>query len=147
MVWSEREVRSRTEYILGTDCRLFWSVSVRDPRHNSYHYLVLGCLRSALLREHSEYLGRRKRLPLQPPTTLTREGGLFASLRRDIPNPKARGARKNAWILETTWRLVDERVSVHRYPARYQSLIRRSGCAIAGILKGDQRRRAEEAGK
>ena len=36
-----REVRSRTEYILGTDLRLFGNISVRDPRHNPYHYMVL----------------------------------------------------------------------------------------------------------
>ena len=29
-----REVRSRTYYILGTDCRLFGNVSAQDPRHN-----------------------------------------------------------------------------------------------------------------
>ena len=41
---------SCTDYILGTDRRLFGNVSVRDPRHNSDHYLVLGCLRSASLK-------------------------------------------------------------------------------------------------
>ena len=96
MVPSGREVRSRTYYILGTDHRLFWNVSVRYPRHNSNHYLVLGCLRSAPLRKHSEYLGRRKRLPLRPPTTPTREDGLFTALHRAVPKPKARDARKNA---------------------------------------------------
>ena len=35
MVQTGREVRYRTDYILGTDRRLFWNVSVRDPRHNS----------------------------------------------------------------------------------------------------------------
>ena len=42
-------VRSRTDYILGTDRRLFKNVTVRDPRHNSDHYMVLGCLPSAPL--------------------------------------------------------------------------------------------------
>ena len=42
-------VRSRTDYILGTDCLLFRNVTVRDPRHNSDHYMVLGCLTSAPL--------------------------------------------------------------------------------------------------
>ena len=44
------EVRSRTDYILGTYRRLFGNVSVRDPRHNSDHYMVLGFLHSASLR-------------------------------------------------------------------------------------------------
>ena len=50
MVQAGREVRSRTDYILGTDRCLFWNVSIRDPRYNSDHYLVLGCLPSASLR-------------------------------------------------------------------------------------------------
>ena len=64
MVHEGREVSSRTDYILGMDCCLFWYVSVWDPRHKSYHYLVSGCLRSAPLREHFEYLMRRKQLLL-----------------------------------------------------------------------------------
>ena len=49
MLWKGRDVRYRTDYILGTDRRLFWNVSVRDPRHNSDHYMVLSCLPSASL--------------------------------------------------------------------------------------------------
>ena len=44
-----REVRSRTDYILGTDRRLLRNVAVRDPQHNSDHYMVLGCIPSAPL--------------------------------------------------------------------------------------------------
>ena len=39
-----REIRSRTDYILGTDRRLIQNMAVRDARHNIYHYLVLGCI-------------------------------------------------------------------------------------------------------
>ena len=72
MVREKREVRSQMDYILGTDFCFFWNVSVWDPMHNSDHYLVLGYLFSGPLREKPEYLGRRKRLLLQPLTTLTR---------------------------------------------------------------------------
>ena len=54
MVREGEVVRSRTDYILGTDLRLFWNVSIRDPRHNTNHYMVLGCLRSAPKREHTK---------------------------------------------------------------------------------------------
>ena len=47
MVRERKVVRSRTDYILGTDSRLFWNVSVWEPRHNTDHYMVLGCLHSA----------------------------------------------------------------------------------------------------
>ena len=40
-----KAVRSRTDYILGTDRRLFTNVAVRDPRYNSDHYMVMGLLR------------------------------------------------------------------------------------------------------
>ena len=57
MLQKGREVRSRTDYILGMDRRLFGNISVRDPRHNSDHYMVLGFLTSASLTEHKRYLG------------------------------------------------------------------------------------------
>ena len=47
MIRKGREVRSRTDYILGTDRRLLRNVAVRDPRHNSDQYMVLGCIPSA----------------------------------------------------------------------------------------------------
>ena len=50
-------VRSRTDYIMGKDRRLFKNVAVRDPRHNSDHYMVLGCLPSAPLLATKRYLG------------------------------------------------------------------------------------------
>ena len=87
MIWAGREVRSWTDYILGTDRRLFLNVSVRDPRHNSYHYIVLGCIRSAPLREQSTYLGGRKIPPLRPSRQKRMEsshpyGRLYQILRR-----------------------------------------------------------------
>ena len=37
MVREGKVVRSMMEYILGTDRRLFWNVSVWDPRYNTDH--------------------------------------------------------------------------------------------------------------
>ena len=90
MVREGKVVRSGTDYILGTDCCLFWNVSVWDPRHNTYHYMVLGCLCSAPEREHTKYLTGHKQLPLQPPSAPTQEDGIFTSLRRAVPKPQAR---------------------------------------------------------
>ena len=146
MIWERREVRSRTDYTLGTDCRLFGDVSVRDTRHNSDHCMVLGFLHSASLREHTRYLGVCKRLPLLPPTAPTREDRIFAALWRAALKPRAWEARKNAWISLTTWILIDERVSVRQDIAKDQALIRMLGCAIKAILREDRKWRAEEAG-
>ena len=54
MFRESKVVLSQTDYILVTDCYLVWNVSVRDPRHNTDHYMVLGCLRSAPEREHTK---------------------------------------------------------------------------------------------
>ena len=45
---------------------------------------------------------------------------------------------KKAWILESTWRLVNKRVSERQYPANEQALIWRLGRAIAASLKDDR---------
>ena len=37
MIGEGREVRSRMDYILWMDRRLFGYISVQDPRHNSDH--------------------------------------------------------------------------------------------------------------
>ena len=124
MLQKGREVQSRTDYILGTDRRLFGNVSVQDPWHNSDHYMVLGCLPSASLTEQKRYLGGRKRWPMRPPTKPTRVDKVFAALRRAVPKAQPRPARQNDWISEETWRLVDERVSARRDPQKGQALKR-----------------------
>ena len=146
MLQKGKEVRSRTYYILGTDRRLFGNVSVRDPRHNSDHYMVLGCLPSTYLTEQKRYLRGRKRWPLSLPTKQTREEKSFAALRRAVQKAQPRAARQNAWISEETWILVDKRVSARRDPAKGQALKRRLGRAIKASLAADRRRRADEAG-
>ena len=50
-------VRSRTDDILGTDRRLIKNVVVRDPRHNTDHYMVLGCFPGAPLATKKGYQG------------------------------------------------------------------------------------------
>ena len=141
-----REVRSRTDYILGADIRLFRNVTVRDPRHNLDHYMVLGCLPSALPTEHKQYLGGRKRWPVRPPREPTRTDQLFAALRRAVPRAQPREARRNAWISESTWRLINEIVSARRDP-RYGQVYRRLlGKAVQKSLATDRRRRADKAG-
>ena len=74
MIREWREVRSWTDYILGTDLRIFENVSVRDPSHNSDHH-------SAPLREHTRYLGGAQADP-PPPTDRPDKGG------RNLCGPK-----------------------------------------------------------
>ena len=106
----------------------------------------MGCLHRAPEREHTNYLTGLKQVPLRPPPAPTREGGIFAALMRAVPTPQAREMRKNGWISEDTWRLVDERVSARRNPEKYHTRIRCLSRAIAESLKGDRRRRVKAAG-
>ena len=63
-----------------------------------------------------------------------------------MPKPHARDRHKNAWILEETWRLIDERVSARR-EAGVHTRIQRLGRAIRSSLQGDRKRRVEAAGQ
>ena len=90
-MWRKGQVvRSRSDYILGADSRLFTNVAVRDPRHNSDHDMFLGCLPSAPLLETKRYLGGRKQCPVRPPTEPSPTDTLFAALRRAGPKPTPR---------------------------------------------------------
>ena len=100
MVREGKVVRSRTDYLLWTDRSLFRNVSVRDPRHNTDHFMVVGFLRSAPEQEHARYIMGRRNMPLIPPKEPTREDGIFAALRRAVPKPHVRDRHKNAWISE-----------------------------------------------
>ena len=139
-------MRSRTDYILGTDRRLFRNVAVRDPRNNSDHYMVLGCLSSSPPTEHKRYLGGRKRWPVRPPRELTQTDQIFAVLQRAVPKVQPREARRNAWISESTWRLINERVSAFRDPQYGQAFKRRLGKEVQKSLATDRRQQADELG-
>ena len=143
MLRNGREVRSRTDYILGMDRRIFRNVAVRDPRHNSDHYMVLGCLPSSPLTEHKIYLGGRKRWPVRPPGEPTRTDKLFAALWRAVPKAQPREARRNDWILETMWRLINKRVSARRDPRYGQAFTQRIGKEVRKSLAEDRKRQAD----
>ena len=114
MVRGGEAVRSKTDYILGTDRRLFMNVSVRDPRYNSDHYMVMGVLRGGTEKANEKYIAGRRKVPMQVNRRPTREDELFGDLRRAMLKPQPREQQRNAWISEETWRLIDERVSMRR---------------------------------
>ena len=87
-------VRSRTDYLLGTDRSLFSNVYVRDPRHNTDHFMVVGCLCSAPEQEHARYIRGTRKMPFRPPAEPTREDGIFEALRRAVPKPHERDKHK-----------------------------------------------------
>ena len=146
MVREGKVIRSRTDYLLGTDHSLFRNVAVQDPRYNSDHYMVVGLLQGGTTREHVRYIVGRRRIPLTPPKEPTREDTLFGDLRRAVPKPHKREQHRNAWISDKTWKLVDERVLARRGP-KVKARLQRLGRAIKASLKGYRQQRVEEAGK
>ena len=70
----------------------------------------------------------------------------FAALRKAVPKAQPLATRRNAWISEEIWRLVDKRVFACQDPRRGHALKRRLGRAIKASLAADQKSRADEAG-
>ena len=77
MLRKGREVWSRTDYILGTDRCLFRNVAVRDPRQNSDHYMVLGCLPSAPPGGSQEIPGREEAVAGEAAEGTNTDGSTF----------------------------------------------------------------------
>ena len=65
---------------------------------------------------------------------------------RAVPKAQPREARRNAWISESMWRLIDKRVSARRDPRYGKAFKRRLGKEVQKSLATDRRRRADEAG-
>ena len=149
MRWKIRVVRSRKDYILGSNRQIFQNVAVQDPRQNYDHFIVVGILHGASPREHSTYLWSRTRLTLRPPgrQTRTHADELFTELWRAIPKPNKRSACRNLWISAEMWRLVNERVSTRRDPGQDQQRLRRLGQDIRDSFKEEWQRRVRTAGE
>ena len=75
------EVRSLMDSILVTDLCMFQNVLFRDLRHNTYHFMVLGCLQGTAQGEHVHYLRLRLRLPILLPRKPRLEDRMLSKLR------------------------------------------------------------------
>ena len=125
---------------------MFLNVAVQDHRHNSNHYMVLGCLHGITLREYQLYFGLCMRLPLYLPKQLSREYSLFSSLRKVVPNTSARERAHASWILEEAWRVINARVSFWRSPYRFQRCVLYIGRQVKLLLDAYRQRRETELG-
>ena len=94
-----REVRSRTDYILDTDRRLFSNMSIRDPSHNLDNYLILGCLCSATLREHEIISGGAHIPPSvpQPPQKKRMDSSCTSVGEYSSPRLRRQGITRVSW--------------------------------------------------
>ena len=144
MQWGGQEVRSQTDYVLGIDSCLFQNVAVWNARNNTYHYLILGCLRGSAPAAHLRYLRRCTRLYSRPPATPDKADHMFDKLRWAIPRPPQQELPRQAWISPETWSLINTRIEARRRRDQQSSraLIR----AIKAGIQGDRHRRADEEG-
>ena len=134
--WSATEV----DFVMGTDRRLFTNVAVRNSRHNNDHYMVLGCLRSASLRENRRYLGVWRHFLLKAPAKkdMTEVDKTFSGLKGAMPRPDL---RQNAWISKETWALVESHVTI-RQEGGSQAELRRVGRHVNARIQADRTARA-----
>ena len=69
--WQHRNgqtFRSRCDYILATDRRLFQSVTMKNPRHySSDHFMLVGKYLAQPAKQHKGYLRGRKAFPIRSP--------------------------------------------------------------------------------
>ena len=122
MVWQNQEVVSKPDYILDNKQQMFLNIVVRDPHHNSDHFMVLGCLLRYPLQENKIYLGSWWCFPLKLSVMAigTRAYTLFRALRKVIPRPNPSTFPWTACISQDTWSHIDTRADRRRYPVRYQ---------------------------
>ena len=119
-------------------------MAVQDARHNTDHYLFLGCLCRAAPATHPCYLGRRTRFPIRPPKTQDRLDRMFAELRRAIPRPPRQECYRQACISSETWSLIDTRITArHQKDQRSSRALR---CAIKAGIQEDRRIQASKVG-
>ena len=82
-----QEVRSRTYYILVTERFLLQNVTVQYARHNTDHYLVLGCFHVSAPATNLRYPRKQTRFPINPLTSLYCVNRMFTELWSVIINP------------------------------------------------------------
>ena len=89
-------------------------MSVQDSRHNTDHYLVIGCLCGAAPSYHSHYIGKWKQFLMKLPNIPGGVDRLFAELRGGIPKLPQWERPYHVFILMKTWQIIDTRIAALR---------------------------------
>ena len=139
-----REVRSQTDYIMGTYSCLFQNVAVQDTQHNTDHYLVLGCLLGANPATNSRYLWKSTCFSIRPPYNLNKLDRMFSESRGAIVKPPRQECHRQACISSDTWILINIMMEErHRKDQRTSWSLAR---VINAVLQGGCCRWAAESG-
>ena len=149
--WQERDgstIRSRCDYILGFDRRMFLNVCLKDPRcFNSDHLMMVGKITSATRSRNRSYLRSRTRYPLGPPRRgpLTQVDLIFQELQRAVDPPPPRERSHRSWISANTWKLVDARASLRRVSPFDRTAYRQKDREVKAAIKDDRTKRVDDA--
>ena len=149
--WQERggfTIRSRCDYILGSDRRMFSNISLKDPRcFTSDHLMVVGRITSATRSKNRSYLRSRTRYPLGPPRSgpLTQVDSIFQELKNEVDPPPPRQRNYRSWISDSTWKLVDARASLRRESPFNRTAYRQKDREVKAAIKADRTKRVDDA--
>ena len=106
----QRTIRSRCDYILGTDRRLFEYVRISEPRHfSSDHYMLIGRYLVQPTKCHKHYLKGRRKFPLTvDEQAFTEADRLMDLVLGNCPEPDPQPKKKRpSWISDETRKLMD----------------------------------------
>ena len=137
-------MKSRTDYILGMDYRMFQYFDVLETRHNIDHYLLLGCHRGTTHICNQLYLGKRMRLPLHHLRRPSQDDNIFSFICQVAPKTLAHERMHSSCISKETWRVINARLSLCRAPYRDQRRIHNLSHRVWLLLFGYQWRNAVE---
>ena len=137
------------DYILANDRRIVWNYSLRQPRFDSDHLMLVIRIRTGNVQRHKAYLKARKRFPLPPvKQPLTLADSLLLELKKFVPKPTRDEKRKyRPWVSPETWRLVDERITLRRNGAGTQQALRVLTRKVKSAFKADRQRQADAVGE
>ncbi len=144
-----RVIRTRTDYILATDRRLFEYVSIRDPRYfDSDHYMITARLLASPTPSHKGYLrGRRQQPFTRAKENPSQADSLLDTVKAQCPPPKQQhGFTRPCWFSPKTIQLMDTRCALRRNPKHSRTLARQLTRETNASIKIDRPKRCEDAG-
>ena len=113
-----RSHRSRCDYIMHRDRRLFQKVSIKHPEQfETDHLMLVSRYLVKPTRYHKAYLLGRKKFPLKPPTVdLTQADHLWNTVKAQMPKQEQQQQRapRPTWIAPATLRLMDQRCALRK---------------------------------
>ena len=97
--------------------RAITNCQIRTPRFDTDHYALVGGLRLSSSQQHQRYTQGRARFPLAKlkPEEMNPADVEMAELRKEVEKKPKTDGRDSSWILEATWRLIDQKADARSW--------------------------------